>query len=158
MQIEPWLGEVEAIASPLLDQLGLILVDLEWRREGRRRALRFFVDKPGGVGVDDCERFSRQAGDILDVSGVVPESYDLEVSSPGLDRQLRKDREFRWAMGRVIRCWVSKAVDGRTEFTGRLMEVAPDALTLEEPGGGLVGVPRSLLTRARLELASSLRR
>lgn len=157
METQEWLMEVEGLVSPLLGQLGLILVDVEWRREGRRWVLRFFIDKTGGVGVADCQRFSQEAGDLLDASGLVPERYDLEVSSPGLDRQLRKEREFLWAMGKSIRCWVSKTVDGRTEVAGRLVEVAADALTLEERSGRMVEVPRSLMTKARLELDFSLR-
>lgn len=152
MERQEWLEEVEAVVSPLLGQLGLALVDVEWRRGGRRGVLRFFIDKAGGVGIADCQRVSHEAGDLLDVSGLVPEPYDLEVSSPGLDRHLRKEREFRWAAGKPIRCWISMAIDGRTEIAGRLVEVAADALTLEEPGGGTVRVPRSLITKARLEL------
>src|SRR4030095_8827652 len=94
------LSRIEAVASPVLEAHGLSLVDLEWRREGRRWVLRFYVDKAGGVGIADCQRFSREMGDVLDVSGLIPEPYDLEVSSPGLDRELKKERELPWAVGR----------------------------------------------------------
>ena len=113
---EALLAKVEAVLSPVLEAHGLELVDAQWRREGRRWALRFFVDKPGGVGIQDCQSFSREAGDVLDVSGLIEPSYDLEVSSPGLDRVLKKDRELRWAVGREVHCWVGEPVDGRTEF------------------------------------------
>jgi len=149
-----WLDQVEAVVSPVLASRGLSLVDSEWRREGRRWVLRFFVDKPGGVGIDDCQGFSREAGDVLDVSGLIEPSYDLEVSSPGLDRVLKKDREFRWAVGRDVHCWVSEPVDGRLELSGRLVEVLPGALTLEETTGARREVPRRLVTKARLELAA----
>src|SRR4029077_14095667 len=99
------LAKVEAVLSQVLEAHGLELVDAQWRREGRRWALRFFVDKVGGAGIADCQRFSHEAGDVLDVSGLLTESYDLEVSSPGLDRELRKDREFVWAVGKDVRCW-----------------------------------------------------
>ena len=147
-----WLDRIEAVVAPVLASRGLDLVDTEWRREGRRWVLRFFVDKPGGVGIQDCQSFSREAGDVLDVSGLIEPAYDLEVSSPGLDRVLKKDRELHWAIGRDVHCWVGEAVDGRTEFTGRLVEVSPTALMLEEEAGTRREVPRRLVTKARLQL------
>lgn len=147
-----WLDRIEAVVAPVLASRGLGLVDTEWRREGRRWVLRFFVDKPGGVGIQDCQSFSREAGDVLDVSGLIEPAYDLEVSSPGLDRVLKKDRELHWAIGRDVHCWVGEPVDGRTEFTGRLLEVSPTALMLEEEVGTRREVPRRLVTKARLQL------
>ncbi len=148
---EEWLGRAEAVVAPVLTSHGLVLVDTEWRREGRRWVLRFFVDKPGGVSVGDCQAFSREAGDVLDASGLIEPTYDLEVSSPGLDRVLKKDREFVWAVGREIHCWVSEPMDGRTEFSGRLAAVSGAVLTLEEEGGARREVPRRLVTKTRLE-------
>ena len=147
-----WLDRIEAVVAPVLASRGLDLVDTEWHREGRRWVLRFFVDKLGGVGIQDCQSFSREAGDVLDVSGLIEPSYDLEVSSPGLDRVLKKDRELRWAVGRDVHCWVGEPVDGRTEFSGRLVEVSPAALMLEEGAGTRCEVPRRLVTKARLQL------
>ncbi|HWO06780.1 MAG TPA: ribosome maturation factor RimP [Methylomirabilota bacterium] len=147
-----WLDRIEAVVAPVLASRGLDLVDTEWHREGRRWVLRFFVDKPGGVGIQDCQSFSREAGDVLDVSGLIEPSYDLEVSSPGLDRVLKKDRELRWAVGRNVHCWVGEPVDGRTEFAGRLVDVSPAALMLEEGAGTRREVPRRLVTKARLQL------
>jgi len=148
-----WLDRIEAVVAPVLDSRGLGLVDSEWQREGRRWVLRLFVDKPGGVGIDDIQAFSREAGDVLDVSGLIEPSYDLEVSSPGLDRVLKKDRELQWAIGRDVHCWVREPVEGRTEFSGRLLAVSPGALTLQEAVGTPREVPRGLVTKARLELA-----
>ncbi|HZP37009.1 MAG TPA: ribosome maturation factor RimP [Methylomirabilota bacterium] len=147
-----WLDQIEAVVAPVLAAHGLDLVDTEWRREGRRWVLRFYVDKPGGVGIQDCQAFSREAGDVLDVSGLIEPSYDLEVSSPGLDRVLKKDRELRWAIGREVHCWVREPLDGRTEFAGRLVEVSSTALVLEEEVGTRREVPRRLVSKARLQL------
>ena len=147
---EAWLRRVEAVVDPVLASHGLSLVDAEWHREGRRWVLRFFVDKPGGVSVGDCQTVSREAGDVLDVSGLIPEPYDLEVSSPGLDRELKKDREFAWAVGREVHCWVREPLDGRRELTGVLVEVTPESLTVAEAGGMPCAVPRRLLSKARL--------
>ena len=107
-----WLDQIEAVVEPVLASRGMSLIDSEWHREGRRWVLRLFVDKPGGVGIADCQAFSREAGDVLDVSGLIEPSYDLEVSSPGLDRVLKKDRELAWAIGRDVHCWVAESLDG----------------------------------------------
>jgi len=148
---ESWLSKVEGVVSPVLASHGLCLVDAEWGREGRRWVLRFFVDKPGGVTVGDCQAASREAGDVLDVSGLIEPAYDLEFSSPGLDRQLRKDREFSWAVGKQVHCWVREPVEGQTEFSGRLLAASASMLTLEERDGGTRELPRALTTKARLE-------
>lgn len=149
-------GEVEALVGPLLRAYSLTLVDLEFRRQGRRGLLRFFIDKPGGVGIEDCRRFSEEVGDLLDVSDLVPERYDLEVSSPGLDRELRKERELRWAIGKQVRLWTAEPVEGRRELAGRLTGVTEGSLTLEE-GQCRYEVPRALLAKARLEEISRSR-
>jgi len=143
-------ARVEAAVGPVLAAHGLVLVDLEWRREGRRWVLRFAVDKPGGVGIDECQRFSREVGDVLDVTGLLVEAYDLEVSSPGLDRELRKERELRWAVGKVVRGFLREAREGRTEFQGTLTEVEADTLTVVGEQGERIVVPRGAVTRLRL--------
>jgi ribosome maturation factor RimP len=115
--------------------------------------LRLFVDKPGGVTIGDCQAASREAGDVLDATGLIEPAYDLEVSSPGLDRELRTDREFAWAVGKHMRCWVREPVDGRREFAGTLLAASPATLMLGAPEGGTIEVPRALVTKARLEVA-----
>jgi ribosome maturation factor RimP len=137
---------IEQVIEPVLRDHGLELVDLEWRARAPRSVLRVFVDKPGGVGIGDCERLSREVGDLLEVAGLIEGSYDLEVSSPGLDRLLRTEREYRWARGRHVRCWLG---DGR-EVRGRLVEVAADGLILDQDGHR-VELPRAGVTKARLD-------
>jgi ribosome maturation factor RimP len=144
------LSKIEDVVHPVLQGHGLELVELDWRRQGRRFVLRVFVDKPGGAGIEDCARLSREAGDVLEVSGLIPESYDLEVSSPGLDRLLRSDREFRWAWGKKVRCWLREPLGGHTEVRGRLVDVAADHLTIQTEADR-VEVPRHVLSKARLD-------
>jgi ribosome maturation factor RimP len=141
------LARIEEVVEPVLRDHGLKLVDLDWRGSRPRGALKVFVDKPGGVKVEDCERVSREVGDLLDVVGLIPGGYDLEVSSPGLDRVLRKEREFQWAVGKPVRCWIA----GGQEFAGRLVEVRPDRLVLER-AGQMTDVSRAMLTKARLDI------
>ena len=139
-------ARIEEIILPVLRDYGLELVDLDWRPQRPRAVLRVFVDKHGGVGIADCERVSREIGDLLDVSGPIGQAYDLEVSSPGLDRQLRKEREYRWAIGKRVRCWLA----GGDELQGRLTEVADERLTLDNDGQR-IEVPRATITKARLD-------
>jgi ribosome maturation factor RimP len=142
---------VETAVLPAVQAHGLALVDLEVRGNGRRVAVRVYVDKPGGVTIDDCQALSYEVGDLIDVSNLVPRSYDLEVSSPGLDRELRKDRELHWATGRLVRVWTREPVEGRRETLGRLVLVDEGALVITSSEGP-VRVPRNLLAKVRLEV------
>jgi ribosome maturation factor RimP len=137
---------IEEVVQPVLRDHGLTLVDLEWRGHRPRGMLRVFVDKTGGVRVEDCQRVSRELGDVLDAAGLIEEAYDLEVSSPGLDRQLRKDREFRWAAGKRVRCWLA----GGEEIRGRLVGVDDDQVVIERDGAE-VRLTRAGITKAKLD-------
>ena len=139
-------SRIEEVVAPVLRDHGLELVDLDWRGRRPRGVLRVFVDKPGGVGIADCVRVSRELGDVLDASVLVSEGYDLEVSSPGLDRQLRKEREFRWAVGKRVCCWLA----GGREVRGRLAEVETDRLVIDA-GSERVELPRAEVTKVCLE-------
>ena len=111
---------IEEAVQPVLRDHGLTLVDLEWRAHRPRGLLKLFVDKAGAWASRTAAASAGKLGDVLDASDLIEEAYDLEVSSPGLDRQLRKDREFRWALGKRVRCWLA----GGEEFRGRLADVA----------------------------------
>src|SRR2546422_8190823 len=139
-------GLIEEAIAPVVADHGLQLVDVEWRELRPRGLLRLYVDKPGGVGIGDCERLSREIGDVLDAASVFEGGYDLEVSSTGLDRQLRKEREYRWAVGRQIRCWLA----GGAEVRGRLTAVTAEQLVLDR-GGERGELGRADVTKARLE-------
>src|SRR2546428_13999345 len=103
---------IEEAVAPVVDAHGLELIDLEWRGLRPRGVLRLYVDKAGGVGIGECERLSREIGDVLDAAALIEGGYDLEVSSPGLDRQLRKEREYRLAVGRQVPGWLAGGADG----------------------------------------------
>jgi len=137
---------IEQAVVPVVDGHGLELVDLEWRGLRPRGVLRLYVDKAGGIGIGECERLSRELGDVLDAAAVIEGGYDLEVSSPGLDRQLKKEREYRWAVGKQVRCWLA----GGAEFHGRLVEVTPERLVLDQDGKR-TELGRAEVTKARLE-------
>ncbi|MBN2231874.1 MAG: ribosome maturation factor RimP [Deltaproteobacteria bacterium] len=109
------------LAEPLIESLGFELVDCEYAGAGGRGVLRFYIDKPGGVTIDDCAAVSRQLGALLDVDDVVPSRYFLEVSSPGLERPVRKPRDFERFIGRRLRIRTRQPVDGRCRFAGELV-------------------------------------
>jgi ribosome maturation factor RimP len=138
--------QIEEVVQPVLLDHGLTLVDLEWRGHRPRGVLRLFVDKPGGVKIEDCQRVSRELGDLIDASGLIEDAYDLEVSSPGLDRQLRKERELKWAIGKPVAAWLA----GGEEFRGRLVNVEEGQLSLEQDGQR-VNLDRARVTKVRLE-------
>jgi ribosome maturation factor RimP len=146
MQEDQRAARIEETVEPVVRGHGLELVDLDWRPRGPRAVLRVYIDKPGGVAIGDCERVSRELGDVLDVAGLILNSYDLEVSSPGLDRQLRTEREYRWATGKRVRCWLH----GGRDVEGCLVEVGGDRLVIERDGER-VSVARADVGKIRLE-------
>ena len=112
--------QIEELAESLVTSEGMELVDLEYRLEGKRWILRLFIDKPGGVTVDDCACISRQFGDYLDVKDIIPQAYLLEVSSPGLNRRIRKKEDFSRFVGRKVRLHLRSPVEGRRKVVGNL--------------------------------------
>lgn len=124
---------VEEIADALLKDEGLELVDLEYRREGRRWVLRLFIDKEGGVTVEDCATVSRELADILDAKDAIPEAYVLEVSSPGLNRRVRKRRDFFRFAGRKVEVRLATLQDGRRKIVGTILGVEGEAVVVAAP-------------------------
>jgi ribosome maturation factor RimP len=112
--------EVRLLALPLAEEAGFELVDVEFSVQGRHRAIRVLIDKPGGVTVGDCGLFSRRLSDCLDMNQTVPWSYHLEVSSPGLDRPLRTLEAVTRFTGRRAALSLIEARDGRRNFEGEL--------------------------------------
>lgn len=108
------------LASELAEKMGLYIVDVSYKKEGPTYSLCYYIDKEGGVGIDDCEAFSRAVEEILDEKDPIKENYTLEVSSPGADRKLTKEREFLYYLGREVDVKLFSAVDGRKEFSGVL--------------------------------------
>ncbi|MBN2331910.1 MAG: ribosome maturation factor RimP [Deltaproteobacteria bacterium] len=110
------------LSGELLESLGYELVDLEYVTSGSRGILRLYIDQPGGVTLGDCATVSRQLGALLEVEDVVPFSYILEVSSPGLNRPLKRAKDFLAHYGRKIKIKTKVPVEGRRRFIGTLQE------------------------------------
>lgn len=122
------------IAEQLVAHEGLEMVDVEFRRESRGMVLRLFLDRSGGISLDDLTRVSRQLGDVLDAHDAVPGSYTLEVSSPGINRRLRRPDHFRRYLGKKVRVRTATPVEGRRDFVGILQSVDADGIVLEAGG------------------------
>lgn len=131
---EEYESKTEQLILPLVERFGLELVDVEYVKEGSDYFLRAYIDKEGGVTIGDCETISRPLSDLLDEEDFIPDAYILEVSSPGLGRQLKKEKDFIRNIGKEIDVKLFKAVDKRKEFSGILKESDNDAIVIEEEG------------------------
>ena len=123
-------AKTEELLQPLVDAHGFELVDVEYVKEAGNWYLRAYIDKPGGIAVDDCEVISRALSDKLDEEDYIEDSYILEVSSPGLGRPLKKDKDFQRSIGKEIEVRTFHAIDKQKEFTGILKEFNKDSFTI----------------------------
>ncbi|HCB99832.1 MAG TPA: ribosome maturation factor [Ruminococcaceae bacterium] len=129
---------VEGIAQPIAQDLGLSIWDIEYVKEGTSWILRIYIDKEEGIGVDDCEAFSRAIDKPLDEEDPISQQYFLEVSSPGIERELKKDAHFQYSLGKMLRVrMIRPLTDGRREIEGKLTSYADGVLTLETEDGPL---------------------
>ena len=153
------LEHIRAIAERVSAARGLTVWDIQSRRETTGHVVRVFIDRPGpaatpddSVSIEDCEQVNREMSTILDVEDPLPFTYTLEVSSPGLDRPLRGEDDYRRFAGRLAKVVVREAVDNQKAFEGRLRGVEGTDVVLEGPNGRVHRLPMRLITRARLEV------
>ncbi len=132
---EEYERRTEALLAPILEENGFEEMDLEYVREGSNNILRICINKPGGVTMDDCELVSRALSDKLDEEDFIDDSYLLEVSSPGLGRLLRKEKDYIRNMGKPIDIFLYRPVDGQKKFTGILKAYDEKTVTIEEEDG-----------------------
>ena len=147
---------VTALAENLLHSQGMELVDIEYKREGRHMVLRLFVDKTGGVTLDDCALVSRELSEILDVEDFIGENYTLEVSSPGLNRPLKKESDYERYRGRLLKIRTYELVEDeagnrRKTFLGDLEDLADGVVTLRLREGQVARIPLAKIAKANLE-------
>ena len=133
------------IAEELLEGSGVELVDVEYVKE-KDWYLRVFIDKPEGIGIEDCQALSEKLETRLDVLDVVPEAYMLEVSSPGLDRVLKKPRDFEREQGKAVEVSLYEPIDGEKRIVGTLESFDGEALILE----GRAPIPKGKIAQVRL--------
>ena len=122
--------QVEALARPVVEEEGCSLWDVEYVREAGSWYLRIYIDKEGGVGIDDCERISRRLDPILDEADPIPDSYVFEVGSAGAERELRRPGDFEQFTGSEVEVKTYRPVDGAKSFVGTLLGYDDGAVTL----------------------------
>ena len=145
------LDQIQEIAGRIVASEGLELVDIEFKPGKNRGLLRIFIDKDGGVTLNDCENVSRQLGTILDVEDVIKSAYVLEVSSPGLDRPMRTDREYRRAIGFRVKLTTVDDQGNTEQMTGKLIGMSDEDLVLEDRGKSRT-ISRAMVKRAIQDL------
>jgi len=148
--------QVRSVALPILDSMGVELVDLEFRKEGSGMILRLFIDKPGGILLDDCSAVSRELSELLDVEEIVPGIYSLEVSSPGLNRPLTKPADFVRYAGKLIKVRTYEMVaddagNRRKTFLGQLVELKDGIIHMQLKEGQSAAIPFDKVAKANLE-------
>ncbi len=131
---ETYEQKTEEILIPIVDEFGFELVDVEYVKEGSTWYLRAYIDKPGGITVDDCEVVSRRLSDILDEKDYIDDAYIMEVSSPGLGRPLKKEKDFKRSLGEEVEIRTYRMVEKRKEFIGILSTYDEKTVTIEEDG------------------------
>ena len=143
-------NEVSHLAEPLLNELGLEMVDIEFQFERGRWILRVFIDRQGGVTVDDCADVSRELGDLIEAENIIDYPHALEISSPGLNRPLRKESDFIRSIGKMVKLKMSRPINRRRNFTGRVANVREGMISLLADDNNLVELPLKEIDKARL--------
>ena len=139
------------VIQSVAESQGYKLVDVEFKGSGKSSLLRVYIDKPAGVSHRDCELVSEQVGTVLDVEDLIPSSYTLEVSSPGLDRKLVKESDYTRFGGKLARIQTRIPLHQQKVFRGRLQGVYDGKIRLELPKGELLDIPMDVIQEARLE-------
>jgi ribosome maturation factor RimP len=142
---------VHAIADPILFNEGIELVDIEYRRETKGWVLRLYMDKEGGVTLDDCTRVSQEVGRSLDVEDFIQTPYNLEVSSPGLTRPLKTEKDFMKYRDHLIQVKTFDPVANRRRFKGRLLGISGNQIGIQSDEG-VFQIPFSNVAKANLEI------
>jgi len=142
------------LTTPVIAAEGLELLEVEYRRESQGWVLRLFVDRDGGVSVEDCAAVSRVVGDLLDVADPIAGPYHLEVSSPGLDRPLRRWEHFHREIGKVVAVRTRTALGARKNFKGILVAASPEGIRVD-CDGTLFDIPLDAVDTARLRYFES---
>jgi len=143
--------QISSLVEPLVRARGLELVNVEYIKEGAHWYLRLYIDKNGGVDMDDCTGVSHAVSEMLDQRNPIPQAYMLEVSSPGLERPLLKDEDFIRFQGSLVTVHTTSLYQGYKEFTGNLMGLINDEIVLEYEDKRMA-IPRALAKKTHLAL------
>jgi len=149
-------SRVSAVVEPIAASLGLEVVEIEYRREGRDMVLRLYLDREGGVTLDDCAQVSRELSAVLDVEDFIPGHYSLEVSSPGLNRPLKKEADYHRYRGKLVKVrtfelLADDAGNKRKTFLGELLGLEDGVVRLRLSEGQAAAIPLEKIAKANLE-------
>ncbi|MBE5989274.1 ribosome maturation factor RimP [Lacrimispora xylanisolvens] len=147
---EEYEAKTESFLMPLMKENNFELVDVEYVKEAGNWYLRAYIDKEGGITVDDCEIISRKLGDWLDEKDFIADSYILEVSSPGLGRPLKKDKDFNRSIGEDVDIKLYKPLNKQKDFTGTLISFDKDTVTIAQEDGAELTLNRPEIALIRL--------
>lgn len=150
-------SEIWNFLEPVIAAQGMEILEVEYRRESAGWVLRIFLDSERGISVEDCAAVSRIAGDLLDVTDLIPNPYTLEVSSPGIDRPLRRLEHFQKYIGHIIEVRTISPIQDRRNFKGELKEASSEGVVIECDARNY-SIPMSLIERARLLYFESMER
>lgn len=142
--------KTERLLLPIMERTGFELVDVEYVKEGSNYYLRAYIDKEGGITIDDCEVVSRELSDLLDVEDFIPEAYFLEVSSPGLGRQLKKEKDFARSIGKEVEVKLYKPMNKKKEFEGELLSYDAESIVLGISEKETLTIPRESIAIIKL--------
>lgn len=138
------------LAEPITQDFGLELVDVEFKKEGGSWFLRVFIDKEAGIDLEDCEKVSRALDTRLDEVDPIPQAYHLEISSPGLERPLKKDEDFKRFAGRQVQLSTYTPIEGQKKFQGELLGLGGDKVQLVNQQGIKIEIPKEQIAKAKL--------
>jgi ribosome maturation factor RimP len=142
---------VRGIADLILSNEGMELVEIEYRRESKGWVLRLYIDKAGGVTLNDCTHISQEVGRSLDVEDFISTSYTLEISSPGLPRPLKKEKDFIKYCNQIIKVKTIDPIENRRQFKGKLLGISENRIEIETEGG-IIQIPVSNVAKANLQI------
>lgn len=151
MKFEPVIQEVHKTIEPILQSQGLELIDVEYKREAQGWVLRIYLDREGGITVEDCAEASRELGAILEVRDLIPNRYVLEVSSPGVTRPLKRPEDFNKYQNRSVKIKLFMPLEGRRNFKGKLLGLKEDKVSVESERR-IYEIPIQNIAKANLEL------
>ncbi len=145
------IDRLKEIINPILQKESTELVEIIYRREGRRQVLRLLVDKEGGITLSECVKLNEKISNILEEGNVITESYVVEVDSPGMDRPFKTKRDYERSKGRMVRVTLNEAILDKKEYIVRLEDVLTDSIKIDIKKKGLIEIPFTKIVRARQE-------
>ena len=150
--MEEVVKKVKELITSIAAECRYYIVDITYKREGNKPVLRITADKEGGITMDECARFNTELSELLDKENTIDGEYFLEVCSPGLDRKLKKDSDFVWAVGKKVKVVTYAPLDGKKVFNGVLLGMREDNIVIDEDGIS-TEIPKEKIASARLAFA-----